>query len=501
VARGVRFRRREIDFFVEKTGLSNKGLTESIFHDHQRYTGGYLGLASALFIADGNSDHPVFHYPIAEKHHCIVRRMGANRFKAARAGEKETGDTKKRQSRDRVLEAILRRNLAQMDYTNQRFLFKLKKTLRYVRLYGIRRTLVKVEGQYHVKRKYAKLPEARSKMHKDSHVGIIGCGNFAFSNIAYYLKKNHGNVMHAAMDIDIDRAASLFQRYGLNYYSTDADKIICDPAIDLVFIASNHASHAEYAIRALENGKCVHIEKPHVVNREQLVRLCSAMGKSRGKVALGFNRPNSLIGQAVKRFLDSQAGPAIYNWFIAGHEIDPDNWYFKKEEGGRVLGNLCHWTDFVYRMVPPERRFPLTIRPTRSVKSDSDIAVTYTFGDGSIAAITFSAKGHTFEGVRERFAAHRGNVLISMDDFKDLTVEVVEKKHKTSGLFRDHGHERTILQSYELVRSPRALNPGCSASYVWETGDLFLKTKEALEERKTIVLEPFDPAVLRGDLV
>ena len=108
----------------------------------------------------------------------------------------------------------------------------------------------------------------------------------------------------------------------------------------------------------------------------------------------------------------------MYAWFVAGHAIDPDHWYFKPEEGGRVLGNLCHWTDFVYQMVPPQNRYPIKITPTRWEKSDCDIAVTYLFGDGTVAAITFSAKGHTFEGVRERFSAHRGDVLISLDDFK-----------------------------------------------------------------------------------
>jgi predicted dehydrogenase len=386
-----------------------------------------------------------------------------------------------------------------VDYTTQPIIFRLRKALRYVRLYGVRRTLIKTQGQYHMKKRYERLPEMRAQARAGAHVGIIGCGNFAFSNIAYYLHKNYGKVIRATMDVDINKAASLFERYGASYYTDDAERVISDPAIDLVFIASNHASHAEYAIRALDQGKSVHVEKPHVVNEDQLLRLCSAMSRSQGKVALGFNRPNSRIGREIKRHLDSQTGAAMYNWFIAGHAMPPDHWYFKEEEGGRVLGNLCHWTDFLFQMMPPERRYPITIRPTRALQSDCDIAVTYTFGDGSIAIITFSAKGHTFEGVRERFAAHRGNVLISMDDFKDLVVEVVDKKYVTSPLFRDHGHEGNIRNSYEMVRSHGESKPGCAISYVWETAQLFLKTREALEEEKVITLEPFEPSLLLNE--
>jgi len=381
-----------------------------------------------------------------------------------------------------------------LDYTRQELGFRVRKVLRYVRLYGLQRTLAKVQGQYHMKRHFDPLPPLGDSQ-PGGHIGLIGCGNFAFSTIAYYLHKQQRGLMRAAMDINIHRAASLYRHYGLRYYTDDAERILADPAIDLIYIASNHASHAEYAIRALRAGKNVHIEKPHVVSEDQLQRLCRAMGESSGRVNLGFNRPNSRIGRAIKAQLDEQEGAAVFNWFIARHEIAPDHWYFREEEGGRVLGNLCHWTDFVLQLVPPEGRYPITITPTRAGQSDCDIAVTYVFGDGSIAAITFSAKGHTFEGVRERFAAHRGNVLISMDDFQTLTVEVVEKKTHVRHLFRDHGHQENVLRSLGLSGNA-SCDGACSVKYVWETAELFLKTREALETNRVLTVEAFDPSRL-----
>ena len=383
-----------------------------------------------------------------------------------------------------------------MDYTTAPLLFQAKKALRYVRMYGPSRTLAKIRGQYHMKRQYERLPEKKPRAASDASVGLIGCGNFGFSHIAYYLNKFHGHVIRGAMDVNIHRAASLYQTYQLDYYTDDVDQILDDPKIGLIYIASNHASHAEYAIEALQRGKNVHIEKPHVVSHEQLKRLCRAAQASSGKVvALGFNRPNSPIGKKIREHLASQSGAAMFNWFVAGHEIPADHWYFEEAEGGRVLGNLCHWTDFVYQLVAPECRYPLTIRPTRSVKSDCDIAVSYVFGDGSIAAITFSAKGHTFEGVRERFSAHRGDVLISMEDFSKLTVEIVDSKLRTRQLLRDHGHKNVILNSYRLGRSDNR-DPGLETSYIWETADLFLSTRKALEERTTVTLEAYQPSCL-----
>ena len=111
-----------------------------------------------------------------------------------------------------------------MDYTKQPLLFRVAKALRYTRLYGPRHTLVRIRGQYHKRKKYDRLPEPKPPRHgaDRQHIGIIGCGNFAFSIIAYHLKKNHGAVIRAAMDRNVERAASLYEAYGLSYYTDDA---------------------------------------------------------------------------------------------------------------------------------------------------------------------------------------------------------------------------------------------------------------------------------------
>jgi len=105
--------------------------------------------------------------------------------------------------------------------------------------------------------------------------------------------------------------------------------------------------------------------------------------------------------------------------------------------------------------------------------------VTYVFGDGSIAALTFSAKGHAFEGVKERYAAHRGNTLIAMDDFQRLVADVGADKEVLALRARDHGHEESVRGSYQ--RSRERGQPGLPVEYVWEAGQLFLQTRAALE--------------------
>jgi predicted dehydrogenase len=378
-----------------------------------------------------------------------------------------------------------------MDYTAQPLAFRLRKVLRYVRLYGPARTAVKVRSQYHMKRRFTSLPDldAPSTDTPGKHVGIIGCGKFAYAIAAYYLTRRCGRVIRGVMDVDIHRAASLAKRYNALYYCDDIARVIDDDAIDLVYVTSNHASHSDYATAALDRDKHVHVEKPHVVSFEQLEAFCEAMQRSRGTVTLGFNRPESELGRSIQRTLGRESGPLMLNWFVAGHELEPGHWYYRPEEGGRVLGNLCHWTDFALRMVPEERRYPLEIHPARADRSDCDIAVSYVFGDGSIAAITFSSKGHTFEGVRERFSAHRGDAVVAMDDFRTLSIHRREEKRTRRLRYRDHGHEQSIVNSY--MRTQGRGTPA-NVKYVWETGELFLRTREALEDRRVHTLEGWE---------
>jgi predicted dehydrogenase len=379
-----------------------------------------------------------------------------------------------------------------MDYLKQPFGFKVRKVLRYLRLYGPSRTYMKILGQKHMRRNYNSLPSQIGGRGKKHTVGIIGCGNYPYSTIAYFLRQEFGDCIASCMDIDIHRAASFSRRHRVPLYTDNADEVIADRKIRLVYIASNHATHGEYAIRAIESGKDVYIEKPHVVNADQLHRLYDCMRKHNRKVFLGFNRPGSRLGKLIDEYCAGQDGPGMFNWFVAGHAIDPDHWYFSKGEGGRVLGNLCHWTDFTMRLVPFESVFPVTITPTRYIKSDCDIAVNYVFADGSVGSITFSSKGHTFEGVRESFRAQKGNVLITMDDFKRLTVEVVDKKRIYSNAYRDHGHRANVIRAYHNVHRDEPYHQENETSYIANTAWLFLKTREALEANERMTIDSYE---------
>ena len=286
---------------------------------------------------------------------------------------------------------------------------------------------------------------------------------------------------------------SLCKAYGGAYAVADWRDILADRQVKIVFIASNHASHTEYAVACLEAGKHVHIEKPHVVSQAQLEKLVTTMRRHPGsKVFLGFNRPKGLLFRMLQERLAAASGPLMINWFVAGHEIPDGHWYFDEKEGGRVLGNLCHWTDLTFHLVTLERAFPCTIVSATPAGAKSDFVVSIMFADRSCAAITFSAKGHTFEGVREVLNLHKGDVLANLTDFQTLTLDVVEKKVRIRLWHRDHGHRANIFHSMDGASADQVL--GEEISYVAATAKLFLAVRQAIDSAKSVVVSREDIA-------
>ena len=319
-------------------------------------------------------------------------------------------------------------------------------------------------------------------------VAMVGCGNFAYSTIAFYVSKSTQGKIKYALDINKSRSMSLAKTYNVYQAVANFDTILTDPEISLIYIASNHHSHAEYAARALEFGKNVHIEKPHAVSEAQLENLVDSMARNPdSKVFLGYNRPKSRLFKKLLSNMRNQSGSVTVNWFIAGHEIEDDHWYFSEKEGGRVLGNLCHWSDLTIHLIGLDNCFPCTISPAVDPKATSDFSYAISFADGSQAGFTFSAKGHTFEGVREYLNLHKGNLLANLQDFGSLEMSIGEKVTKIRSLYRDHGHKKNIQNSYIQAQSHYE---GEDIFYVYASGLLILKMKEATEAGVAVTCNP-----------
>jgi len=150
-----------------------------------------------------------------------------------------------------------------------------------------------------------------------------------------------------------ERLDKLAERYpGCKTY-TDADKFLKDPKIDLVSVAVRSAQHIDYAIRALEAGKYVFIEKPVALSSAALKKLEAAMKKHPDKTFFRHNRRYEAAFNHVREIMDSGILGKIYEIKLCRHGFQyREDWQAVSECGGGQLNNWGpHLVDHVLQLM------------------------------------------------------------------------------------------------------------------------------------------------------
>jgi len=284
-------------------------------------------------------------------------------------------------------------------------------------------------------------------------VSCLGAGNYVRAVLFHHLRRSADVRVRGVMDIRPEVAAVQGHALGAAFCTTDPAAVLDDAATDLVLIASDHASHADYAVAALRAGKTVHLEKPPVVTREQLDRLLACLRTApRPRLHLGYNRRFAPAVTELERRLDPLEGPTFVTCAVSGYRLSRAHWYNWPNQGTRVAGNLVHWIDLGYRLTG--RRRPVWVEvsvPATPAAADGDpIALGAEFDDGSRVTIRFSSAGDETFGVRERLDVKRQDFTAEIDDFRTLRLarRGQEERHRYR---RDKGYAAEMATLARLV--------------------------------------------------
>ena len=178
--------------------------------------------------------------------------------------------------------------------------------------------------------------------------GIVGCGDVTEVKSGPALGSCDGSELVAVMRRDQEKARDYARRHGVGRWYDDAAKLIDDPEVNAIYVATPPASHAEFTLRAARAGKPVYVEKPmarSTTECEAMIRCCRAAG-----VALyvayyrrsmpAFNRVKELVEEGaigrvrvasvttVAPISEEEQNPATLPWRVdpeiagAGHFFD-----------------------------------------------------------------------------------------------------------------------------------------------------------------------------------
>jgi len=132
--------------------------------------------------------------------------------------------------------------------------------------------------------------------------GMIGCGSVTELKSGPAFNKVGNSRLAAVMRRDPVLAEDYAARHNVPKFYTNADDLINDSEINAVYIATPPGSHAEYAIKVLEAGKPVYIEKPMALNYRECEEINKASEKYNLPVFVAYYR-RSLPGFRIIRDL------------------------------------------------------------------------------------------------------------------------------------------------------------------------------------------------------
>lgn len=337
----------------------------------------------------------------------------------------------------------------------------MRRVIRYIKLYGFQRTITKVLGRLRLKLPLWLILFFPYYRRKGKKVAIIGCGHQAYSSISFYLSINTNSKIIGVYDINKSAAESLAVAYKSKYVSLDDLLSKKELKPDLVYICTNHATHANLALKFLEIGCDIFIEKPICVNKTELEELSKSVKSNNSQnVFAGYNRPLSPAIRKIKENKTNLGNSFTLSSFVIGHHIEEDHWYRNSEEGTRIISNLSHWIDLFVNMIFwnkwNKEYIDITISYSFSGEYSNNFNEPFTINlnssNGDFSSITFSCREEPYEGVNETINFQQGSYIAKIDDFRTMSVWDNQKFKRYKFWPKNNGHKKCINQPFETIQ-------------------------------------------------
>jgi predicted dehydrogenase/threonine dehydrogenase-like Zn-dependent dehydrogenase len=286
-------------------------------------------------------------------------------------------------------------------------------------------------------------------------LGVLGAGSFAQNTLLPALKAIPGVSFIGVCNATGPRSRNAAEKFGFSYCSNSEAELLQDPKIAAVLIATRHHLHASQALAALRAGKPVFCEKPLCLNEGELAALvCAAADDHAPFLMVGFNRRFAPMAVEMKRFLSEIHEPLAIHYRVNAGYIPADHWVNDSEQGGgRILGEVCHFVDFLCFLAgacPIEVQAQTVGNPGQY--SMDNIVASLKFPDGTLGTISYLANGDK-SASKERVEVFGGGSVTILEDFRRLELIRHGRKQITRARWgQDKGHKAEMQAFVDALR-------------------------------------------------
>ncbi len=226
------------------------------------------------------------------------------------------------------------------------------------------------------------------------HFGILGCGMISSAH-ADSIKAIPDAELVGVFDMSPDRCRNFAHTYGVKAYAS-MDALLSDSDVDAVCICTPSGFHADNALRVIEAGKHVLIEKPLALNVDDCDRLIEAAAKYGVKASVMSQLRFAETTQMMKSLVDNgNLGRIVTADILMKYYRSPE--YFaespwrgtwKHDGGGALMNQGIHGIDLLlYIMGKANSVYGMARTLRHSIEVEDTASAVVEFENGALGVI------------------------------------------------------------------------------------------------------------------
>lgn len=188
--------------------------------------------------------------------------------------------------------------------------------------------------------------------------GIIGCGDVTEVKSGPGFRLARGSQLVAVMRRNGALAADYAKRHGVPRWYDDAEKLLADPEVDAVYVATPPDTHCHYALLAAAAGKPAYVEKPMARHTPECDRMIEAFARAGQKLFVAYYRRSLPRWQGIlERIQEGELGrlTGVSYRLAKPKHLEPPVWRTRVEQAGagHFLDLASHVLDLVDFLAGP----------------------------------------------------------------------------------------------------------------------------------------------------
>lgn len=270
-------------------------------------------------------------------------------------------------------------------------------------------------------------------MSKVYRFGVVGCGSIGPTHGAAIAQIPHEAQLIAVADMIAERARNMAQKFGVKKIYGEFAEVLADKEIDVVCICTPSGMHADMAIRAMEAGKHVVVEKPMEITLEACDRMIAAEERTGKKLTVisqhRFDAATILVKEAIEsgKLGKIIIADAYVKWWRTQEYYDSGDWRgtWALDGGGSLMNQGVHTVDVLQYLVGGVTKLWGQTRTGAHTKIEvEDIAVAACdFACGAIGSITATTAAYKGFPVRIDIYGTEGSAVIEGDRLKCMMLK------------------------------------------------------------------------------